>query len=346
MNRFIPIILFIQCSFSTLLAQDLLFAPTGAGQQILNPAITGSLTSQKGSLTAFYQGLWDRPGTGKSYQGAALVADMRFCLPNLEDGNYFAFGLVLQHDWNPQGGLANSWARFSGAFHIRLTETVHASVGGYAGALNYRLNPDGFRFDAQYQNGNYNPAASNGETFSGNGSTQLDLGSGLSFYDGEGRWSAGLAWHHLNKPAYTLFEDEANRLGIGWALHAAYATRKLTNGKPAAILRGVYRRQSFTGLDSEQWQSMAGIFYRGSVKGTAPSFFYVGIYVRLGGASGRSPNLNSLVPAIQLNGDRFGFSMSYDVNLVRTRSRLPGGIELSLNYNFGEMGRCNICPFL
>lgn len=324
-------------------AQDFHFVQSIRHPQIINPAVTGSQSILRSSFTAFYRGQWDKVTSNKSYQGAAVAADVRFCLPLLHR-NYFALGVVLQNDWNPWGGLSNSMARLSGAFHLQLDRETFAAAGAYFGGLNYRLDPDRLRFDAQYQNGNYNPGAPNGETFPRNSATKQDLGTGFTIYNHINGWSAGMALHHLNKPSYSLFDDTQNELSLGWVFHGAVAIMDPSTDKPKYLFRAVYRHQSFAGLDNRQQQVLFGLLKRIPFPGDSDSFFNLGVYGRVGADSNSSLKLNSLIPALEMGGDRYSFSLSFDANLVRTRSRFTGGLELSLNFNFNGKDNCVICP--
>lgn len=335
-------VLFLLLIAGMLRAQDFHFSQLVLLPQSINPATVGHQSVFRTQLAALYRGQWDNIGSDESYQGATVAADIRFCLPN-QDKNYFALGLALQHDWSPLGGLSNSAGRLSGAFHLHLGNETFASAGASLGAIGYYLNPDRLKFDAQYQNGNFNPAAPNGETFARNGAIQPDIGSGIELYNNFNGWSAGFAFHHLNKPAYSLFDDDANRLGIGWTAHLSITVGQNNARTRSWQLRGLYRRQSFSGSNSAQWQAMLGAFRRVEFTAGPNTKVSAGTYVRLGSRPGAAVGLNTLVPTIQFGDDRFAAVLSYDINLQSIHSRFAGGLELALVYSFGETDRCITC---
>lgn len=323
-------------------AQDFHFSQSLMLPQTINPATIGHQALHRTQVAALYRGQWDNVRSEESYQGTAVAADMRFCLQN-QDKNFFALGLALQHDWSPLGGLSNSIGRFSGAFHLHLGGETFGSAGAYLGALGYRLDPDRLKFDAQYQNGSFNPNAPNGETFANTGAIQADMGSGIEVYNNVEGWSGGFAFHHVNRPAYSLFDDDANRLGIGWTLHGSFTLNSNNARTRAWLLRGLYRRQSFGGNNSVQWQSMIGAFRQVAFTSGSRAKVSTGVYTRLGGRPDAAVGINTLVPVVQFGNDNFTMALSYDINLQDARSRFAGGLELTLGYSFGQTDRCIVC---
>ena len=322
--------------------QDFHFSQALLLPQTINPATTGHQSLHRTQVAALYRGQWDNTNSDESYQGAGVVADMRFCLRN-QYRNFFALGLALQHDWSPLGGLSNSTGRLSGAFHLHLGGETFASAGAYLGVLGYRLDPDQLKFNAQYQNGSYNPNAPTGESFQRNGAVQADMGSGIELYNNLKGRSVGFAFHHINKPPYTLFDDDANRLGIGWAVHGSL-TVGANNAKTRSwLLRVLYRRQSFSGANSVQWQSMIGAFRQVVFTNGPNAKVSAGAYMRLGGRPNAAVAVNTLVPVVQFGDNNFFTALSYDINLQHIRSRFAGGLELTLGYSFGRTDRCIVC---
>ncbi len=327
---------------TSVLAQDFHFVQALLLPQIVNPAAVGHQSLYRSQVAALYRGQWDNIGSEQSYQGAAVLADMRFCLQN-QDKNFFALGLALQHDWSPLGGLSNSAGRISGSFHLHFGGETFGSAGASLGALGYHLDPDRLKFNAQYIGSNYNPNAPNGENFVRNGAIKPDLGSGLEIYNNLKSWSIGIAWQHLNTPGYSLFDDDANKLGISWVVHFSYTAWANSAKTRSWLFRGLYHRQSFSNSDSKQWQGMFGAFRHLIYSNGANTKLSAGGYLRLGGRSGVAVAVNTLVPAIQFGNDSFTTALSYDINLQKIHSRFAGGLELSLAYSFGKTDRCVVC---
>jgi type IX secretion system PorP/SprF family membrane protein len=324
----------------SLQAQDFHFVQAFNAPVVFNPAATGSQALYRSSVTMLYRGIWDNSLSDQAYQGAALAAETRFCLAN-QQRNFFALGSVLQHDWSPLGNLSNTHASLTGAFHFHLGSNTYAALGAGLGALNYRVDPARLRFDAQFQNGSFDPSRNNGENFETNSRLQPDFHGGAMIANNTRGYSAGIAWHHLNQPVYAFLNDE-NRLGIGMTLHGT-GRLKLAGRRQHLLLRGLYRRQSLGG-NSLQQQALGGALLHIHGEGNTGRHVQVGSYLR-GGASSTNPFvLNALVPAVQLGNHVFTMALSYDVNLQRVRSRFSGGMEMSMGFRFGEPDRCVKCP--
>jgi hypothetical protein len=319
--------------------QDFQFAHALFLPQTANPAAVGHQSLYRTQVAALYRGQWDNPVHSNAYTGAAVAADVRFCLAG-QHKNFFALGLALQHDGSPLGGLSNTAGRLAGAFHLHLGRETFASAGAYVGGLAYRVSPEELKFDAQYQNGAFNPLASNGEDFERVAALKADMGSGLEVYNNVKGFSAGFAFHHLNQPSYSFLSDDGNRVGISWLAHGS-----LSLGRQRVwLLRGLWRRQSFGGGNSAQWQAMAGAFYqwRFSASG-ARAQLSTGGYVRWGGRHKAALAANTVVPTVQLGNDHFSLILAYEAPLQAVRPRFSGGLEVALAYSFGRADRCISC---
>ncbi len=320
-------------------AQDFHFAQALFLPQTVNPAAIGHQSFYRTHVAALYRSQWESPANPNAYQGAAFAVDMRFCMPG-HHKNFFAFGMGLQRDWSTLGELSNTAARIAGAFHLHLGRETFASAGAYLGSLVYGISPEQLQFDVQYQNGAFNPLAPNGEDFGRANAVKADLGSGLEVYNNAKGFSLGFAFHHLNQPSYSFFGDDANRIGISWLVHGNVSL----GPRRSWLLRGLWRRQSFDGRNSAQWQAMTGLFHQIPVASVGVRTQVMGGgYVRWGGRHGASVAANTIVPTLQLGSDHFSLLLSYEVPLQAVRPRFSGGLELALSYSFGRADRCISC---
>ena len=341
MKKLISFSLFLGAA-SLAQAQDFHFAQSFLAPQIISPAATGHQSQHRNNVAMLFRGQWDNAASQQSYQGVAVVADRRFCLRD-QHKNFYALGLVLQHDWSPLGGLSNTAARVSGAFHFNLGGETFASAGVALGLLDYRLDPGRLRFDEQYQNGNFDPANPSGEAIDRNGILQADMSGGGQVYNNYRGFSVGVAWHHLNQPKYSLIDGD-NRLGIGWVLHGTFIPFRNSGNTRNILLHTLVRRQSFSGDNSAQWQTLLGGFYKVAFAGNSSARFTAGCYFRFGSSEKRGFRPNTFIPALQIGNDSFTAILSYDANLLPVRSRFAGGMELGINFNFGKTDRCINCP--
>jgi type IX secretion system PorP/SprF family membrane protein len=331
----VALLLFVE----QLAAQDFHFVNSFQSPQLLNPAATGSSSAKRTQVTSLYRGQWDNIGHQKAYQGAAIFADLRFCLQNSRK-SYYALGIGVQRDFSTLGGLAHSAGMMTAAYHQHLGQNRFLSAGVNLGGIGFGVKPGTLKFDAQYQNGQFDPSRSNGEEFLRESFVQGDVGAGLQFYNNQSGWSLGASWQHLNQPLYSLF-DEQNRLGIGMVLFGTYTLRRTDYSDHQWQIRGLYRRQSFLGSNSLQWQSLLGTFFQQKTQNQLR--WSAGAYARVTSTSTRVMSLNALIPAIQLSSDEYSVQLSYDIDLARTRTRFTGGVELLFSATFGQADRCIVC---
>lgn len=309
--------------------------------QMINAAGTGSGSIYQTQVTVMHRGQWENVSTQDAYQGSAVVADMRFCLQNSRK-NFYALGLSLQHDFSTLGGFFNTQGALQAAYHQHLGEETFLAAGASLGALAYGVQEGKLRFDEQFQNGFYSPNHSNGESFASRNEFQPDLGAGVFLYNNDRAWSMGISWKHLNRPLYSLL-DEENRLGPSFILHGSWTVKKHTNRIPGLHLKGMVRRQSFSGQNSKQWQALAGIFLTLKLPDSGATRFWVGSSLRTGSIEEKSFIANTLIPSIHLVTNRYSCSLSYDADLEKIRTQFAGGLELAFSYSFGQRDRCVVC---
>ena len=325
---------------SKLAAQDFHFVNSFQLPQIINPAAIGSVSVYRTHVGSLYRGQWEQPASKDSYQGAAVLADMRYCLPNSRK-NFYALGLGIQHDYSPLGGLYNSKAMLTAAYHQHLGKDNFIAAGLSTGLLGFGLQAGRLRFDAQYQQGNYDPSRNNGEENLVSSIIRYSLGAGLLVYNNDRGWSIGMSWKHLNKPNYSLLGED-NRQGIGMIAHATYTPWQTRSHSRLWQLRALYLRQAVPGSNSLQWQALAGNFFQLAI-GDSGGRLGAGLYIRTGGTPDKLLVINTLVPALQLSNGRYTGTLTYDIDLARTRAILPGGLELQLAASFGGTDRCVVC---
>ncbi len=327
------------CLVNGLSAQDFHFVNSFQSPSLFNPAATGSGSAKRTQVTSLYRGQWDNIGHQKAYQGIGIFADMRFCMQNSRK-SYYAFGIGVQRDFSFLGGLSHSAGMLTAAYHQHLGGDRFLSAGVNVGGIGFGVHPGNLKFDAQYQNGNFDPSRRNGEDFLRESFVEGDIGAGVQCYSNEAGWSLGASCQHLNKPAYSLFDNQ-NRLGIGMVVFGTYTLQPAPYADYQWQFRGLYRRQSFLGSNSLQWQALLGSFFQ--LKTDQNIRWSTGLYARTTSTSTQSLHLNALIPAVQLSGETYSLLLSYDVDLARTRTRFSGGVELLFSASFGQADRCIVC---
>lgn len=322
------------------LCQDFQFGQYYVSPVLNNPAAAGFMSAGAHRLALMYRGQWDNAWSEEAYQGAAASYDSRRCLKN----GFLAFGLHVQAEGAQLAGFRQIQSGISVAYHPQLARNLAASVGFYAGALHYALDPGALRFDAQWNGQHYDPAQSNEENFAHESRFHPDLGVGIMLYSTEAAgWSAGIALQHLNKPKYSFLGDE-NELGIGLSAHASYALPLSPSKQRQLVFRTLLRKQSL-GQNSRQWQIMPGAMFKLVFSSDLDNNLTGGLYLRLSGHEhGQAFTADALVPTVHFNKGGWSFGLSYDANVSSLTTTPAGGVELTMARRFGDESRCIKCP--
>ncbi|MEY3051248.1 MAG: hypothetical protein RLY31_1033 [Bacteroidota bacterium] len=322
-----------------MMAQDFHYVTSFHAPQVVNPAGTSANALHRTQVVAQYRGQWDAATSEQAYQGVSVYVDMRFCLPNSRK-SFYALGVGMQRDGSTRGGLYHGAANAALAYHQHLGGETFAAAGAAAGGLVFGIQPARLRFDAQYQQGAFDPSRPTGEAGLQESILQADLHAGLLLYNNRKGWSAGLAWRHLNKPLYSLLGEE-NRLGIGLVIQGSATVWSSYAGARSLVLRTILRRQSVSGGNSLQWQWLGGGTFQLGIPSAGR--LSLGTYLRTGSTPTRRLRLNTLVPTLQWSGEYVTIILTYDADVAGTRSRYPGGMELMFGYSFGKKDRCVVC---
>ncbi len=342
MKKYLSSFLFFLTSFASQ-AQDFMLSQFYSLPMSVNAAATGYMESGNQRISLAYRGNWDDLNTEGIYQGGLAAYEYRHCSKH----NFWALGGLLQAEGTRFARFEQAQLRLSGAFHYNLGEGIYASVGGGGGALQYGAALGDLRYDRQFvTNVGYDPNLGSGESFPSDNLIRLDLNAGAQVYDAYRGWGAGIAFTHLNRPEFS-FLGEQNFLGIGLAVHGTGTiwVKKAQRGRErpegsALIIRGLYYRQSVSGSNSRQWQTLLGGFYK--LKGKGDGTFLAGCMARFAGRTGRGAVIESLVPSLQMGGTaRIG--LSYDFNVQKLAVPSAGRLELTFGWTFGNEERCINC---
>lgn len=210
--------------------------------------------------------------------------------------------------------LGATWTeRFGDARQHSLT------AGAQLGFTNVSINYDALRFDAQYNGFSYSPALGNGEQFTRDARSRMDVHVGAAYRyapDARHRFTGGLALFNVTTPNASLFDGAASPLDIRTLLHAAgqFPISAQVDLLPMlqAQAQGKFRELNIGGtvryILLDRWDLLravqAGLFMRAKDAG----YLYAG-----------------------LEHDDWTFGLSYDINLSRLEpaSRNRGGFEVS-----------------
>ncbi len=328
------------------LGQDLHFSQFQNVPLATNPALTGVMSGNY-RLVANARRHWSSVAGSKTWEHSHFSFDARRCVGN----NFFAVGLLAQGDRAGLPALSNLTGALTLAFHHELNRWLYLSAGASAGVLHYRLDASGMTFDEQFDASGHNPTLPNFEDFETNNRTVPDISTGLLLFSPQAKgnarlagWTLGAALHHVNQPAYSFLDEDANRLGMGISLHGSATFILSKSGEKMKLTaRNLYRRQSVF-ENSKQWLLLPGATWR---YGLGKTEFGAGISCRMSGHSqGKPATLDALVPAVFFDFETLSLGFSYDVNVSSAvrESYLRGGWEVSVSWQIQARTDCVVCP--
>jgi type IX secretion system PorP/SprF family membrane protein len=179
--------------------------------------------------------------------------------------------------------------------------------------------------NSQFNGTAYDPALPNGETILTPNVHYLDGSLGISFNtaygpDNQNAFYAGFAYHHLNRPKNSFYDNPAVELDPKVVL--SFGLKSIFNDYSYFTIQADWSRQ---GPDQE---TIGGFLYSYKLNDeTDPdqNIFTIGAMVRW---------KDALIPVVKLERNSFTMGLSYDVNVspLSTVSDSRGGFELSLSY--------------
>lgn len=333
----------VLCYFGLKLsAQDIHFSQFTENPSLVNPALTGALSSIRVSVTNKDQ--WRSIGTPYKTSGASF--EMRFKSQTWEkvDGKSMTFkesisrvaaGLSFYKDKVGDGNLGQTQVNLSLADFIALNQYNFISIGLQGSYVQRMIDNNRLIFPDQYNGNVYDPNQVSSENFTNLKFAYFDLGSGVQWtYSNEKQnmnsnkqltSHLGFAVYHISKPRQEYFET-LTKLDMKYVLHGD-VIMSLRNGNMAISPSYLIQLQGSTkeiiiGTVLRQYLKTDSK-YTGIIKRN--SFGY-GIYYRYNDAV--------LFSGLLEWREQFAAIVSYDLNVssLSTVSSFRGGLELTLRY--------------
>lgn len=334
----------------SLFAQDIHYSQYWNSPFHLNPALTGVFRGNT-RVTANYRSQWN--SVPVEYMTFTGTVDHKFPVRGERNG-FFAGGLNFNYD---QAGLSRLQLinlGLNGSYTHRLSNSTFATAGALVG-----INQRGFKiqdlsFDNQYDTprGQYDPGLPTRENFPNFTRYYADLGAGLNIriqaqdafslvdeLNKRSRVDFGVGLFHINTPDQSFIKDSKAplRMRISPYLQGVLMLNQDLDlvGNFSAQFQGPYRemvgmlggRVHFITTPGKQLALQLGLGYR---------FHEIS---------------DALIPAIELQYDRWQAGFSYDINIspfnVATNRR--GGPEFSVRYIISKvptLGTLKVCPLI
>ncbi len=321
------------------IAQDVHFSQFFETPLLRNPALAGIFDGDT-RIQGVYRSQWG--SVTVPYTTGSFNAEYK--KPVGKRNDYLTIGMEILYDKAGTSSFTTSNILPALNFHKSLNDekTKYLSLGIMAGWVNRTIDRSKITTNNQFDGNGYNPSLADGETFPSASYNYWDGSIGMSFNscindNKDYNYYIGLAYHHLNRPRNSFYQNPIIELNPKWVFSAGV---KLPMNESAAItLQGDFSKQG----SSSELIAGAMFSYKIGTDFEKPDYIvHFGSFMRVGDA---------LIPTVKLDYHPFGVAISYDANIseLRTASQGRGGIEISVTY-IGFSDRNNstknavVCP--
>lgn len=322
-------IFILQFSIINCSAQDIHFSQFYNSPLNLNPGLTGSFIGDI-RVVGNQRSQWSSVTTPYSTFGISIDANTIYNSP-------FNVGLGFYNDKAGDSQFSTLQIAPSVSYAIFISDSSQTiTIGAQPTFTQRSIDYSELKFDNQYNGVTYDESLGNGETFSNEGRSYLNVHGGLSWQYNIGQRksvSAGIALHNILNPKQSFFNNASITLNRRFTFHAE------GNIKLSDKFDGIPRVSIMT---QDQYKEIifggSGKYYlnNGNYKAA-----YLGFWYR---------NSDATYITAELDYANFHFGVSYDINLssLRVASRNRGGFEFSIIYIFEKfrptIKRYKACP--
>jgi len=321
------------------LAQDVHFTQYFTSPLTLNPAQTG-LVPDDFRFAANYRTQWATVSANPYTTGTASF-DMAILKGKLAEGDALGLGGMVLYDKSGSGGLTNTTAAFSLAYHkgFGRDKLQHFSLGVQAYMVQKSIDFTKLTFADQYDvpTGTVTGAASGAITNTNPSISYPDFNVG-AMYTGQLSEHAhaymGLSYYHLTQPVESFYTGGTHQIH---ARTTGYLGGSFDlNEKTVLYASGLYQNQA-AASEFLVGTAIGFILNQGhDLEYTRNTVLYLGGWYRSGDA---------LAPYVGIEWAKVRIGLSYDVNLSSFSPATSGngGYEVSLLF-FGSINRHEKVP--
>jgi type IX secretion system PorP/SprF family membrane protein len=326
---FISVISLLQCKLA--FAQDPHYSQYNEASVYINPALCGVAYDIR--AIANYRSQWQSVSTPYKTYGASA----EFAVKHVKTRKaYLTTGLIIYEDVAGAGKM--SQLHIGGILGAVVNTGAHSKLSFAAtGSFDQRrITGSNFQWENQYNGYQYDPTIQ-GEAVPTNQVNYSDFGAGVNFHyskserfissnDGH-RFDIGFSMYHLNTPLISFYNSASESQYIKFITHASFIIalpRVKANIIPSYILM-------FQGPSIE---FNAGVMFRYIISETAARSNLTKSMAISAGAYYRSTD--AFIPQVLFEYSKYAIGVSYDLNVspLTPYSRLQGGLELILRYNW------------
>ena len=334
---FIQTILLLTAYATVSVAQDIHFSQFYTDAIRLQPAATGNFAgSYRVGLNAKSQ--WET--VAAPYRTISAFADFGLLKrqKRKSGADWLGLGLNVLHDYAGDGNLSMTEVRGSTAFHQSFTPQFYVSLGAAAAYTQRSIDYDKLLFGSQWNDVGFDNSIISQENFSGDRASYFDVsGGGMFSYHQNGIFDVygGFSALHINRPKFSFFGSENERLGVRYIANLGGSVRVSQFSIEPALFVSRQKRASELVLGSNvAWVWDDGNRYKAATKLYVGTWYrYADAVVLLGGVAFRS----------------YRFLVSYDINVsaLQVASQRRGGFEVSLVHVGGSGKEASVeiyCP--
>ncbi len=331
----LSLILVIQVAFS----QDLHFSQFFEAPLLRNPSLAGIFTGDY-RFQLVYRDQWN--SITNAYRTGYFNGEYK--MPVGRGNDFLTTGLQVLYDKAGTIGLTTNQVFPVLNYHKSLSDakTMYLSMGFMGGYVEKRIDRTKVTTNNQFDGTAYNPSLADGETFPTPDIHYWDGSVGMSFNESFGAEQQnslflGLAYHHLNRPQNSFYQDARTELDPKYVFSAgmkvniddySYFTIQADHSSQGAsnetIGGAMYSHKLGDFPDAPQYVVSLGAFLRWK---------------------------DAFIPVLKLDMMPLSIAISYDVNVspLETVSQGRGGVEISISY-IGFLERDNsakykvLCP--
>lgn len=328
--------------------QDLHFSQFTEHPSLVNPALCGSESSRRASMS--FKDQWG--SVTVPYRSYGVTFESRFQSGNwkqVDNSRSMTFkkrtlsrvaaGGAVYNETSGDGKLGQTQVHLNLATFVPAGPESFIAAGLQGSFVQRRLDDSKLRFPDQFENSGFDPSVGSGENFSAYNFSYPDLGAGVLWYYGEKRHIVavenilkariGVGVFHLVTPQQKFLNVAPEMLFMKTVLHGdfIFGIRNTSNAFAPSFLvqfQGPSREIVFGGTlmrffnDNSRYTGLVSRTYMG-----------IGLHYRV---------KDALIATLKADiKQRYCLAMSYDINLSRlsASSRYRGGFEITLKYTMG-----------
>jgi len=334
-------------------AQDIHFSQFYLSPLNLNPAMTGVMNCNV-RLVANYRNQWASVLKSNAFSTYSVSYDQRIPVGRYD---YFGVGGTFWGDSAGESDFSTTTGKLSFSYSKRMggyrDKSHYLVVGAQGGVAQRSIDFLNLRWPSQHDGeGGFDSGLSSGEEFLNDNFLFADFEAGLlwfTVFNENNNFYIGGAFHHLNSPNQSFYEDTKDLL---YSRFTGHVGGEFTLGRNFGLVPGIIVMKQGPSFQTNFGTSLKFLL------GTASKFnyqaFQIGGWVRLANryqneetAAGAGILTDAAILSTRFDYNDFSLGFSYDINIspLATASGGNGGFEFALIYKICGQERRNVyCP--